>query len=179
MNMSDLYSKDYPELESLAFDPRTDPETLELLSQLEDIRVRNTVAGNPSTSLQTLTRLATDNDWRVRVSVVSNSSTPYEVLEKLAQSNQFDIIKAILNREDITPKILKILANSLGISTYFDNLITHPRCNGEIIIYMTERLGKWIYLPHHKDHLETVLSHPKTPKWYKAKLRTIMENQNK
>jgi hypothetical protein len=67
---------------SVAENPSTPPETLQILAEDKDLR--SSVAENPSTPPETLQILAEDKDAWVRICVARNLSTPLETLQQLA-----------------------------------------------------------------------------------------------
>ena len=71
---------------SLAQDPSTPTNTLNVLSKDEQWRVRCNVAGNPSTTFETLASMSKDRDYLVRRKVALNPNTPPEILTTLIWS---------------------------------------------------------------------------------------------
>ena len=65
----------------------TPKEALAVLARDEDYWVRCTVAGNINTPVELLSVLAKDKFWKVRLGVVGNKNAPIEALEALSIDN--------------------------------------------------------------------------------------------
>ena len=90
MNNENLLSKiskmSEEELMDLARDT-SDVETLNILAENQNFKVRCTVVGNKNTPVEKLTVLAQDKDMWVRQTVALNDNTSLEVLAILAQDS--------------------------------------------------------------------------------------------
>lgn len=104
-------------LMALAESPRTSPQILEQLAQIEDLRdgksesnIRRRVAENPSTPPVTLNALSTDKDFQVLWGVALNPSSSHSVLEKLAQEEDHYVREYVAKNPKLNQSISEKLS---------------------------------------------------------------------
>lgn len=88
-------SEDKKDRENVAGNPNTHIETLKKLSKDEMSSVRRYVAGNPNTTEKMLYELSGDKDYYVRKGVAGNKKTPVGLLEKMSKDQHPDVRGAV------------------------------------------------------------------------------------
>jgi hypothetical protein len=78
--------------------------------EVDELRIRRTVAANPNTPKQVLARLAQDKTSLVRKHVAENPHTSTEVLKHLASDAEIDVRLAVAENSSVPLEILVCLA---------------------------------------------------------------------
>lgn len=101
----------------LAESPRTNPQILEKLAQIEDFRdgknssnIRCRVAANPSTPFDTLNTLSSDKDSQVLWGVAVNPSTSESILERFADEEDNYLREYVATNPSLNSSILEKLS---------------------------------------------------------------------